>query len=112
MVQLRIGRSKCPSVKRPAYWLAPVDQRKLPAQARNSTASPNIANGTGNRLTGTFYAAGAPITFAGGSCSNFASQVVVDSMNLSNNAQFTIPYSSSTVASKSAGYGYPIALIQ
>ncbi len=38
MVQRRMGRSKWPWVKRPAYWFAPVDQRKFPAQARNSTA--------------------------------------------------------------------------
>jgi hypothetical protein len=81
-------------------------------QNPTSTASPSFANGTNVKLTGTFYAAAAPLSFAGGNLSNFASQVVVDSMNLSNNAQITVSYSSSKVASKSSGYTYPVALVQ
>ncbi len=63
-------------------------------QNPTSTASPSFANGTNVNLTGTFYAAGASLSFAGGNLSNFASQVVVDSMNLSNDAQITVNYSS------------------
>jgi Flp pilus assembly protein TadG len=81
-------------------------------QARTSTTAPSFANGTNVNLTGTFYAAAAPLSFAGGNLSNFASQVVVDSMNLSNDAQVTVAYSSSAVAAKSAGYNYPVALVQ
>jgi Flp pilus assembly protein TadG len=81
-------------------------------QARTSTAAPSFANGTNVNLTGTFYAAAASLNFAGGNISNFASQVVVDSMNLSNDAQITVNYSSSKVAAKSNGYSYPVALVQ
>jgi Flp pilus assembly protein TadG len=81
-------------------------------QNSTSTTSPSFANGTNVNLTGTFYAAAAPLTFAGGNLSNFASQVVVDSMNLSNDAQITIDYSSSTVAAKVSSYTYPVALVQ
>jgi hypothetical protein len=81
-------------------------------QNPTSTASPSFANGTNVNLTGTFYAAAAPLSFAGGNISQFASQVVVDSINLSNDAQITVNYSSSKVASKSSGYTYPVALVQ
>ncbi len=81
-------------------------------QARTSTSAPNFANGTNVNLTGSFYAAAAPLTFAGGNLSNFASQVIVDSMNLSNNAQITVGYSASKVAGKPSGYNYPVALVQ
>jgi Flp pilus assembly protein TadG len=81
-------------------------------QNRSSTTAPSFANGTNVNLTGTFYAAAAPLSFAGGNLSNFASQVVADSMNLSNDAQITVAYSSSTVAGKASGYNYPVALVQ
>ena len=81
-------------------------------QARTSTTSPTFANGTNVNLTGAFYAAAAPLTFAGGNVSSFASQVVVDSMNLSNDAQITVNYSSSKVPQKAGPYNYPVALVE
>jgi Flp pilus assembly protein TadG len=81
-------------------------------QGRTSTASPSFGNGASINLTGTFYAAKAPLTFNGGSFSNLASQIIADSANLSNDAQITVPYSASKVAVKAGGYNYPIALIQ
>ncbi len=81
-------------------------------QDRTASTSPSFANGTNVNLTGTFYAAAAPLSFAGGNLSNFASQVVVDSINMSNDAQLTVGYSSTTVAGKPAGYTYPVALVQ
>ncbi len=81
-------------------------------QDRTSTTAPNFANGTSVNLSGTFYAAKAPLVFAGGNLSNFASQVVVDSMNLSNDAQITVNYSASNVPSKPAPFNYPVTLIQ
>lgn len=81
-------------------------------QDRSCTAAPNIANGTNVSLTGTFYTAGAPLNFAGGNISNFASQVVADSMNLSNNAQVSVNYSASKVAGTPGAYNYPVALVQ
>ena len=78
-------------------------------QARNSTVAVNFANGTGINMTGTFYAAKAQVVFAGGNTTQFASQIVCDSMNLSNNAQITVPFSSTAVAGSSA-YSYPVAL--
>ncbi len=81
-------------------------------QDRTVSTSPTFANGTNVNLTGTFYAAAAPLTFAGGNNSNFASQVVVDSMNLSNGTNVTVNYSSSKVAGKPSGYNYPVALVK
>jgi Flp pilus assembly protein TadG len=81
-------------------------------QGRTSTTSPSFGNGANINLTGTFYAAKAPLTFNGGSFSNLASQIVADSANLSNNANISVPYSASKVAVKSGGYNYPIALVQ
>ena len=75
--------------------------------------SPSFANGTNVNLTGHLLRRpAAPLSFAGGNLSNFASQVVVDSMNLSNDAQITISYSSSKVAAQASGYNYPVALVQ
>ncbi len=81
-------------------------------QDRTSSAAPNFANGTNVNMNGTFYAAKASLVFAGGNLSNFASQVVVDSLNLSNDAQITVNYSASAVASRPGPYNYPVALIQ
>ena len=56
-------------------------------QDRSNTKAISIANGTTNTLTGKFYAAGAAVSFAGGSqSSQYGSQFVAKSMNLSNNA--------------------------
>ena len=81
-------------------------------QNTSSATAPSFANGTNVYLTGTFYAAAAPLNFAGGNLSNFASQIVVASMNLSNDAQVTVSYSSTSVAGKASGYNYPVALVQ
>jgi Flp pilus assembly protein TadG len=81
-------------------------------QGRTSTASPSFGNGANINLSGTFYAAKAPLTFNGGSFPTLASQVVADSANLTNNANVYVPYSASKVATKAGGYTYPIALIQ
>lgn len=78
-------------------------------QARASTVAVNFANGTDISMTGTMYAAKAQLVFAGGNTTQIASQIVCDSMNLSNNAQITVPYSSSSVAGSSS-YSYPVAL--
>jgi hypothetical protein len=66
-------------------------------QARNSTAQVAFAEGINISMNGTFYAPRAQIVFNGDS-SQFASQVVCDSMKLSNSSQITILYSSSSVA--------------
>ena len=78
-------------------------------QDRNSTVAVNFANGTSVSLTGTMYAAKAQFVFAGGNSTQMSSQIVCDSMNLSNNAQITVPYSSTAVAGSSV-YTYPVAL--
>jgi Flp pilus assembly protein TadG len=78
-------------------------------QSRSSTVPVTFNNGTNINLTGTFYAAKAQLVFAGGTLTQFSSQVVCDNMNLSNHALITVPYSSSTVAG-SAAYSYPVAL--
>lgn len=70
-------------------------------QDRNNAAPPNFANGATINLSGSFYAAAAPITFAGGSKTNqYASQVICKTMNLSNGCDVDIPYSTGSVASK------------
>lgn len=70
-------------------------------QDRNNPAAPNIANGSTISLSGSFYAAAAPLIFAGGSKTNqYASQMICKTMNLSNGADVDIPYSTGSVASR------------
>ncbi len=70
-------------------------------QDRNNATPPNIANGSTINMSGTFYAAGAPLVFAGGSKTNqYASQMICKTMNLSNGADVDIPYSTGSVASR------------
>ncbi len=72
-------------------------------QDRNSAVPPNIANGSTINMSGTFYAAGAALTFAGGSKTNeYGAQMVCKTMNLSNGCDVDIPYNTSSVASKTA----------
>ncbi len=74
-------------------------------QNRSSSVAPQIGNGASITLKGTFYAPDATITLAGGSMSQFTSQLVVSSLNISNGSQITVPYSSSTVASGTGTFG-------
>ena len=48
----------------------------------------NIANGTNNLVRGTIYAPGASMILAGGSTTVDSSQLIVNKLNLSNNAQY------------------------
>ena len=78
-------------------------------QNRNSTTSPQFGNGATINMKGTFYAAGAPLTFNGGTSTNqLSNQMVVKSMNISNGATVNVPYSSSSVASAAGSF----ALVQ
>ena len=69
---------------------------------RNSTAGTiNIANGSTTTISGTVYAAGSPVIFAGGASYNqMGSQYICKTLNLSNNAYVGITWSSSSVASQ------------
>lgn len=70
-------------------------------QDRRSSASINIANGTGSNIAGTVYAAGSPVVFAGGSnYTQLGSQYICKTLNISNNANIVINYASSSVAGK------------
>ena len=66
---------------------------------RNSSQGLNIANGSTSNITGTVYAPSATATFAGGaSSSQYGSQFVVKTMNVSNNANVTVNWSSTSVS--------------
>ena len=68
-------------------------------QDRASSKAISIANGSTTNITGTFYAAGAAMNFAGGaSASSFGSQIIAKTMNISNNADIRLNWSSTTVA--------------
>jgi hypothetical protein len=68
-------------------------------QDRSNTSAISIANGTTTNITGTFYAAGAAISFAGGAqLSQFGSQIIAKTINLSNNASVSVNWSAGTVA--------------
>jgi len=58
----------------------------------------SIANGTNNKINGVIYAPGATAAFAGGSSNKYGSQLIVNKLNLSNNAIVTIPKWSGTVS--------------
>lgn len=49
----------------------------------------NIANGTDNSIRGTIYAPGATMSLAGGSTTVDSAQLIVNKLNLSNNARYT-----------------------
>ncbi|AMV38171.1 pilus assembly protein TadG-related protein [Planctomyces sp. SH-PL62] len=51
----------------------------------------SIANGTNNQIGGVIYAPGAAANFAGGSNNKYGTQLIVNKLNLSNNAVVTIP---------------------
>jgi Flp pilus assembly protein TadG len=75
-------------------------------QNRSSSVAPQFGNGSSVSMKGTFYAAGAPLTFNGGtSYSQLSSQVVVKDINISNGSQINVPYSSSTVAGGTSSFG-------
>jgi Flp pilus assembly protein TadG len=68
-------------------------------QDRSNTTPISIANGTTTTITGTFYAAGAVISFAGGAqMSQFGSQIIASGVNLSNNAYVNVNWNAGTVA--------------
>jgi hypothetical protein len=68
-------------------------------QDRSNTNPISIANGTTTTITGTLYAAGSTITFAGGAqLSQFGSQIIANEVNLSNNASVKVNWSQGTVA--------------
>jgi hypothetical protein len=68
-------------------------------QDRSNTTPISIANGTTTNITGTFYAAGAAISFAGGAqLSQFGSQIIASTVNLSDNASVKVNWSTGTVA--------------
>lgn len=70
-------------------------------QDRASSVAPLISDGAAINMKGTFYAAGAPMTFDGGSKTNsYSSQMIVNSMDLTNGAAVDVAFSSSSVASK------------
>jgi Flp pilus assembly protein TadG len=75
-------------------------------QNRSSTVAPQFGNGSSVKLTGTFYAAAAGITLTGGtSYSQLSSQLVINTLSVSNGSQINIPYSSSTVAAGTGVFG-------
>jgi Putative Flp pilus-assembly TadE/G-like len=75
-------------------------------QNRSSSVAPQFGNGSTVSMKGTFYAAGASLTFNGGtSYSQMGSQMVVKDINISNGSQITVPYSSSSVAGGSSSFG-------
>ncbi len=66
---------------------------------KNSSQGINIANGSTTTVTGTVYAPSATATFAGGaSATQLGSQFIVKKMNISNNADIRINWSTGTVA--------------
>jgi hypothetical protein len=68
-------------------------------QDRSNTNTISIANGTTTTITGTFYAPGAAINFAGGAqLSQFGSQIIANTINLSNNASVSVNWNAGTVA--------------
>ncbi len=72
-------------------------------QDRKSSVTPTISNGANITMSGTFYAAGAPMVFDGGSKTNqYSSQMIVKSMLLSDGADIDVPYSVNSVASKTS----------
>jgi Flp pilus assembly protein TadG len=75
-------------------------------QNRSSSAAPQFGNGSSVSMKGTFYAAGASLTFNGGtSYSQMSSQMVVKDINISNGSQINVPYSSSSVAGGTSSFG-------
>ncbi len=71
-------------------------------QDRASSVTPLLSDGATINMKGTFYAAGAPMSFSSGSKTNSCgSQMIVKSMNLSNGADIEVTYSTASVASKS-----------
>ena len=82
-------------------------------QDRSSSASPQFGNSANVNLTGTFYAAGAVLSFSNSvDYAQYASQVIVKDLSLANSVDVNIPWSASTVAAKSNGYAYPVSLVQ
>ena len=72
-------------------------------QDRTSSVPINIANGTTTAITGSIYAAGAPVSFAGGASYNqSASQIIAATLNVSNNAYVGVSGGSGSVSSKKA----------
>ncbi len=68
-------------------------------QDRANTSTISIANGSTSNMTGTIYAPSAPVTFAGGAAnSEFGSQFIVKSMNISNNASISVNTTTTNVA--------------
>ncbi len=75
-------------------------------QSPTSTASPSLSNSASVKLTGTFYAAGAALSFSNSSdLSAFGTQLIVSSLSVSNSAVLNVPWSSGTVAGKTSSFG-------
>ncbi|MDG3004755.1 pilus assembly protein TadG-related protein [Paludisphaera mucosa] len=53
----------------------------------------SIANGTSNTISGKIYAPGATMTVAGGSNNTYGTQLIVNKLNISNNAVVNLPKS-------------------
>ncbi|WP_165068987.1 pilus assembly protein TadG-related protein [Paludisphaera rhizosphaerae] len=57
------------------------------------THSIAMANGTNNTITGKIYAPGASMSIAGGSNNTYGTQLIVNKLNVSNNAVVNVPVS-------------------
>lgn len=60
----------------------------------------SIANGTNNKIGGKIYAPGATMTIAGGSNNTYGTQLIVNKLNLSNNARMTLPKATGSADAK------------
>lgn len=69
------------------------------------THSINVANGTSNKITdGMIYAPGATMAVAGGSGNTYGNQLIVNKLNISNNAVITLPKPTSRSAAVAKFY--------
>jgi Flp pilus assembly protein TadG len=83
-------------------------------QDRGNSNAISIANGSTSNITGTVYAASAAVNIAGGaSASQFGSQFIAESMNVSNNADVRINWSSTDVSeTSSVAQGKVVSLVE
>lgn len=71
-------------------------QRSVYNASTNDYSPPHtiaMANGTNNTITGKVYAPGATMNIAGGSNNTYGTQLIVNKLNVSNNAVITLPKS-------------------
>ncbi|WP_165250979.1 pilus assembly protein TadG-related protein [Paludisphaera soli] len=64
---------------------------KSPVTGDYTPRTISVANGTNNKIGGVIYAPGATANFAGGSSNTYGTQLIVNKLNLSNNAMITLP---------------------